>query len=122
MLNLDWNIYQGGASSARDEAQRTQTNIAYSKLAYSKLVVKTEVTNAYINLDSVKDSVVLSKSLLDASKEKFDQAGQRYEHGLSDYIELQQARQGYIDAAAKLVINYYNYFDAIAILDNAIGK
>ena len=122
MINLNWNIYQGGASFARDEAQKIQTNISHSELTFSKLGIKTEVTNAYINLNSVKDSVILSKSLLDASKEKFTQAGQRYEHGLSDYIELQQARQGYIDASASLVVNYYNYFDAIAILDNVIGK
>jgi len=122
MVNLNWNIYKGGSSDARDEAQKIQTKIAYSELAFTKLSIKTEVTNAYINLDSAKDSVELSKSLLEASKEKFTQASQRYEHGLSDYIELQQARQGYIDASATLVNNFYNYFDAIAILDNAIGK
>lgn len=122
LVNLNWNLYTGGASSARNEIQKIQTSISTSELMLSKLLVKTDVTNAYINLNSVKDSVVLSKSLLEASKEKFEQAGQRYEHGLSDYIELQQARQGYIDAAGTLINNYYNYFDAMAILDNAIGK
>ena len=70
----------------------------------------------------MKDSVELSQSLLTASEEKFDQAQKRYEHGLSDYIELQQARQGYIDAKSSLVVDYYNYYNAIAVLDNAIGK
>jgi len=122
MINLNWNIYKGGSSVARDEVQKIKTKIAYSELAFTKLKIKSEVTNAYINLDSVKDSVILSKNLLIASKEKFKQASKRYEHGLSDYIELQQARQGYIDASATLVNNYYDYFNAIAILDNAIGR
>ena len=122
MVNLNWNLYKGGSSNARNQTQKIQTKISYSELTFTKLNIKTEVTNAYINLDSAKDSVKLSINLLEASKEKFIQAGQRYEYGLSDYIELQQARQGYIDASAGLVNNYYNYFDAIAILDNAIGK
>ena len=70
----------------------------------------------------MKDSVELSQSLLEVSDEKFDQASKRYEHGLSDYIELQEARQGYIDSKASLVVNYYNYYSAVAVLDNSIGK
>jgi len=80
------------------------------------------VTQAYINLQRVQDSFELSQSLLKVSKEKFHQASQRYEHGLSDYIELQQARQGYIDAKALLVADYYNYYIAKAYMDNAIGR
>ena len=59
---------------------------------------------------------------MNVSNEKFDQASKRYEHGLSDYIELQEARQGYINAMATLVVDYYDYYIAIAALDNAIGK
>ena len=53
--------------------------------------------------------------------EKFHQAQKRYENGLSDYIELQQARQSYIDAKSSLVIDYYNYYDALARMYNVIG-
>ncbi len=70
----------------------------------------------------MRDSVELSQSLVEVSNEKFDQAGKRYENGLSDFIELQQARQGYIDSMASLVVDYYDYYDAVAVLDNAIGK
>lgn len=40
----------------------------------------------------------------------------------SDYIELQQARQGYINSKASLVVDYYNFYSALAVLENAIGK
>ena len=122
MINMNWNLYEGGSNSAREQTQKIQTKISNSQYLYAKLNVKTEVTNAYINLNKVKDSVILSQSLLNASKEKFAQAEKRYEYGLSDYIELQQARQGYIDSAASLIIDYYDYFVAIAILDKSIGK
>ena len=121
-INLDWNIYQGGATDAATQEKKIKVDIANSNLAYSKLLIKTKTTQAYINVHKAKDSVELSQSILKVSSEKFEQASKRYENGLSDFIELQQARQGYIDAMALLVIDYYNYYKAVAILDNAIGR
>lgn len=121
-VDLSWNIYQGGSTDALTQEKIINKQISESNLAYSKLSIKTEVTQAYITMFKMRDSVELSQSLLEVSNEKFDQAGKRYENGLSDFIELQQARQGYIDAMASLVIDYYSYYSAIATLDNAIGK
>lgn len=121
-LNLDWNIYEGGATSANSQEKQILIDISKSEMQNSKLLIKKETTQAFINVYKMKDSVELSQSLLEVSADKFDQAGKRYEHGLSDYIELQQARQGYIDSKAFLVVDYYNYYSAIAILNNAIGK
>jgi len=122
LVNLNWNLYEGGKTSALDEETRINTFIESSRLRDVKLIIKEQATRAYINLNKMKDSVKLSQSLLGISKEKFTQAQKRYQHGLSDYIELQEARQGYIDAMAGLVVDYYNYYNAIAILDNAIGR
>lgn len=121
-VNLNWNLYQGGASSSK--VQKSKLNAAASNYALQdlKLSVKKEVTSEYINVARKKDTFTLSHSLLIVSSQKFEQASKRYEHGLSDYIELQQARQDYIDAKAGLVIDYYNYYIAKANLDNAIGK
>ena len=121
-LNLDWNLYQGGSTSAAVEEQKINVSISTSELQNAKLSIKKATTEAYINVEKTKDAVELSQSLVEVSNEKFDQAGKRYEHGLSDYIELQQSRQGYIDAKATLVVNYYAHYQAIADLDNAIGK
>jgi outer membrane protein len=121
-LSLDWNVYQGGASKALIEEQIIQENISASRLEFLKLQIKKEVTEAYINLNESHDRVELSQALLEASAEKFTQAQKRYENGLSDYIELQQARQSYIDSKSSLVIDYYSYYDALAKMYHAIGK
>ena len=122
LLNLDINLYQGGATDAKTQEKNINVEIANANIVYTKLLIKTEATQAFINLNRSKDSVELSQSLLNVSEEKFEQASKRYEHGLSDFIELQQSRQGYIDAMASLVVTYYNYYGALATLDNAIGK
>ena len=121
-INFDWNLYQGGSTTDKTQEKRIQTAITESELINLKLTIKDEVAQAFINVYKAKDSVELSQSLLEVSEEKFDQAQKRYEHGLSDYIELQQARQGYIDSMSSLIVNYYNYYKAIAVLDNAIGR
>jgi outer membrane protein len=121
-VNLDWNIYAGGSTNARYQEKKINLNIANDTLNDLKLNIKKETTEAYINVSRNKDSVELSQSLLEVSAKKFNQASKRYEYGLSDYIELQQARQGYIDAKASLIVAYYDYYTAVAYLDNAIGK
>jgi len=121
-IDLDWNLYQGGASDALQEERKAQTSAAKSELIYTKLKIKSITTQAYISVNRAKDSVQLAQSILEVSNEKFEQASKRYENGLSDFIELQQARQGYIDAMASLVVDYYDYYIAVAYLDNAIGK
>ena len=121
-LSLNWNLYEGGATKANTQLTKIQKDIASTQLRDNLLQIKQEVTNAYIGVERSKDSLELSQSLVSVSNEKFDQASKRYEHGLSDFIELQQARQGYIDAKASLVIDYYNYYIAKAYLDNAIGR
>ncbi len=120
--NIDWNLYQGGATSALTQEKQIQESIAQTDLEYTKLSIKTATTTAYINVNKTKDSVELSQEILKVSNEKFDQAGKRYEHGLSDFVELQQSRQDYIDAMASLVVDYYDYYIAVADLDNAVGK
>jgi outer membrane protein len=121
-VNLDWNIYEGGATDASTQEKLLELQIANSQLNNSQLAIKKEITDSYINVARTKDSVELSQNLVEVSNEKFIQSEKRYEHGLSDYIELQQSRQDYIDAKAKLIINYYKYYQSIAYLDNAIGK
>ncbi len=122
MLNLNWNIYQGGATDSKTQEKSINATISSVQLANTKLIIKASVTDAYINVYKSKDTVELAQSLVDISNEKFDQASKRYEHGLSDYIELQEARQGYINSKAILVVDYYDYYIAVAKLDNAIGK
>ncbi len=120
--NLHLNIYKGGATDAATQEKKIDLQKAQTNLIYSKLLIKTQTTQAFINVNKTKDSVELSQNILKVSNEKFNQAGKRYENGLSDFIELQQARQTYIDAMTSLVLEHYNYYIAIAMLDNAIGK
>ncbi len=121
-VNLDWNLYQGGSSHATIQEKMIQEEISLAKLELLQLEIKKAVTKAYISLHESQDNVELAEALLDAATEKFTQAQKRYENGLSDYIELQQSRQDYINAKSSVVVDYYTYYDSLATMYNVIGK
>jgi outer membrane protein len=122
MLALNWNLFEGMKTDARVEEQRANVMRSSAQYRDAKLRIRQEVADAHIQVLKNRDSVKLSQSLADAAKEKFVQAQKRYENGLSDYIELQQARQGYIDATSNLIIHYYDFYIALALQDRAIGR
>ena len=119
---LNWNLFEGFQSQAAVESAKIEQLRAKTKREQLRLEIKREVVQAYLEVARTKDAISLSKEVANASEQKFDQAQKRYEHGLSDYIELQDARQGYIRSLNDLVIAYYDYFIALAKLDYAIGK
>jgi len=122
VLSAQWNIFSGFKTDAQSEEAKIALLRAKALLESAKLSIKEEVDNAYIYLYKNRDALKLSQSLSVAAKEKHIQAQKRYEHGLSDYIELQQARQNYIDSLASLVVSYYDYYRSLAQLDRSIGR
>lgn len=121
-VDLKWNLFEGFKTDAQTEQAKVTLLQTTSQYEAAKLQVRKETENANIYVFKARDNVKLSESLANAAKEKFDQAQQRYEHGLSDYIELQEARQDYINSLSVLVTNYYDYYIALANLDRVIGR
>ena len=121
-INLKWNLFGGMRTVAKTEQAKLTLLQEHSSFDDAKLRVRQETNNAYIILRKTDSNVKLSEELVEAAKEKFEQAQKRYEHGLSDYIELQEARQSYINSQADLVSNYYEHYISMASLDRAIGR
>ena len=119
---FEWNLFKGFQSDAAVNNRTIEYLRAETKREQLKLKIKREVIASYLEVKRSKDAIALSEEVADASLQKFEQAQKRYEHGLSDYIELQDARQGYIRSLSDLVVAYYDYFIALARLDYAIGK
>jgi len=121
-VSLEWNLYSGSSTSAQTQEAKIIIMRAEADLENARLRIQKEVNDAYIQVNKQLDDTKLSESLSIASKEKYHQVEKRYEYGLADYIEMQQARQSYINAKARLAQSYYNYYTAMALLDNAVGK
>lgn len=121
-VNLKWNLFGGLRTLAKTEEAKVALMQERARYDEARLRIRQEASSADIALLKSDANVKLSEALSKAAKEKFDQAQRRYENGLSDYIELQEARQSYINANANFVSSYYDYFIALAALDRAIGR
>ncbi len=121
-LNLNWNVFSGLQTNALSQEATMNVLQARAESMQEKLRIKLQVDQSFIYVLKNRDSVKLTENLSIAAKEKFNQAQQRYEQGLSDFIELQEARQGYITALSNLVISYYDYFISISTLQHATGE
>ncbi len=117
-----WNLFSGHQTDASVQQAKINTMRAASRVDEVRLLIKRQVIESHLGVLRNKDAVVLSESVAKASAKKFDQARKRYENDLSDYIELQDAQQGYIHSLGELVVSYYDYYIAIAQLDFSVGR
>ncbi len=121
-VTLNWNLFKGFRSEAAIKQSKIEQLRRLATQEQLRLKIKREVVQSYLEVKRSKDAIKLSKQVANASLQKFEQAQKRYEHGLSSYIELQDARHGYIRSLNDLVVAYYDYYIALAKLDFAIGK
>jgi len=121
-LNMNLNLFNGYQTHSKEEEAKVNMLKAYAQEKSIRLAIKQEVVNAYISLKMSKENIALNEQILQTAKQKFQQAQKRYENGLNDFIELQNAQQDYIDALITLNNSYYDYFISLAMLDYAIGR
>jgi outer membrane protein len=121
-VQMNWNLFSGYQTDARVQEAKIAVLKASSRHQGVKLAIKRQVVDSYIGVRRSKKNVNLSESIAKASLKKFDQAQKRYENDLSDYVELQDAQQGYIESLSRLVTAYYDYYIALSQLDHSIGK
>ncbi len=121
-VQMNWNLFSGYQTDAKVQEAKIAVLKASSQQQAVKLAIKRQVVDSYIGVRRSKKNVDLSESIAKASLKKFDQAQKRYENDLSDYVELQDAQQGYIQALSDLVTAYYDYYISLAQLDHSIGR
>ena len=121
-VDLKWNLFAGQQTDASVQEAKISAMKAASQVDRVRLKIKREVIEARLYVMRMKDAVILSESISKSSEKKYMQAKKRYENDLSDYIELQEAQQGYIRSLSELVVSYYDYYIAVAQLDYAVGR
>ena len=121
LLFLDWRLFEGYRQRARIEQAKIAHRRSEVMLEAVRLDIKQEVMDAYLELKQAVDSFEMSSELVALNLKRYTQAKRRYEYGLADYIELQNARQGYLRALQERVAAYYDYYIAEARLEYSMG-
>lgn len=104
-----------------DEAN-TQLDTAIENINLIEKNIFFEVQDAYINMVQLEKQIPLYKNRVYQALENFELADGRYGAGLSNFIELQDARNQYLNSQQEYIQTIYNYNIAKAKLEVAMGE
>lgn len=118
---LSFPIFDGGANRARVNQARADEEKAEIALAQITLAVQREVTEAYLNVRAAEKTLETAKKNVELAQEVFRIASLRYESGVGTPLELSDANVQLVRARTSLVNAIYGYWEAVAVLQRAVG-
>ncbi len=106
----------------RIKESKSQLEIAERNVDLVKQNIYFEVQSAYINMIQLEKNIPLMQTKVKQTLENYELADARYEVGLGNFIELQDAKENYNNAQRDYVQNIYNYNVALTNLQTAMGE
>ena len=119
---VKWDIFTGFSSEAKVKEYLAKLTRSKADLRDVQLQITQEVINAYLEVKKSEDSTKMQLLSVDLATQNLSLAQQRYQAGLSDMIELNDAKLGYTKSKGDLVDTYYGYLLSIAKLNYVTAK
>ncbi len=121
VLVLSVPIWDSGITRAREAQARDELAIAQIRLQQVKEGVALEVRQAYLNLQDAQKRLAVAQKGLAQATEALRLARIRFEAGVSPQLEISDAELAFTQAQTNLVNAQFDYLDAYAALQRAIG-
>lgn len=118
-LNLNSSINIKRVKHEIDNA-KIQLDYAESEIGSRRLAIFCEVQDAYIKTVQLEKQIPLAEVKVRQALENLELSEGRYEVGIGDFIELQNARVNYTNACNSYVKLVYDYNIARATLENVM--
>ncbi len=128
VLSLAVPIFDGGISRARVEQARADVSTAQTNRRQAEDLVSLEVRQVYLNLLQSRDRISVANQALVQAREGFRLARVRYnagvssQAGISPLLEVSDAQAALTQAESNQVSALYDYNNARARLDKAVGR
>ncbi len=108
-LNLAWNLFNGGQN--KNSYNSKQAEAEAEKLKYLNLqnIIKSNISEAYLNLLKNKEKLISTKQEIFASKEALRLARLRYEVGISTLKDVLIRQKELTISQSKNIDAIYNY-------------
>ena len=106
----------------RIKESEAQLRIAEQNVDLIKQNIYFQVQNAYINMMQLEKNIPLLQTKVRQTLENYELADARYEVGLGNFIELQDAKENYNNAQRDYVQTIYKYNVALTDLHTAMGE
>lgn len=109
-------------TNLRIKESKAQLEIANQNVELVKQNIYFDVQNAYINMIQLEKNIPLLQTKVKQTLENYELADARYEVGLGNFIELQDAKENYNNAQRDYVQTIYKYNVALTDLQTAMGE
>lgn len=120
-LNLEWNIFDNGVTNAQVRQLDAQVQAAKSQAEQTKETVTLEVYQAYTDLISVEQNIGTTKIAVSKAEEDYHIAQIRYIEGVDTNLAVTDAQEKFTRARTNYYSALYQYREAKAALDKAMG-
>jgi outer membrane protein len=121
-VQLTWPIFSGFQTRGEVAEVKARIKQTRAQLDQSKLLVIQQVSQAYLILGETEESIATAEVALRQALENMDLAEGRYRTGVGDAIEYTDAQVTLTSAKSTLVQASYNYLQALADLERALGR
>ena len=117
-----WNIYDGGAVTAKTKQAKAQARELLFMLDDMKNVIKMEVTQSRLNLRSAESRKAAALRRLAEAEEDYRIAVKRYDANVGTNLDMLDARLSLINSRTELIDTIYDIKTSKAELFFAMGK
>lgn len=115
-------LYEGGLTRARVKQAKEDEEVAKIRLDQATLGVELEVKQAFLNLETASKLIEVAESNVAKAKEALRLANLRYENEIGTQLEVSDAELQYARAMTSLAAARFDYRDAWARMQRAVGK
>jgi outer membrane protein TolC len=115
-------IFEGGLTRARVGHARQEEAKAENALNQINLAVEVDVRQAYLNVVASRKIIESAEKNVDVAREALRLANLRYREGIGTPVEVSDATALYTRARSAHVSAVYDYWNAVADLQRAVGS
>lgn len=114
-------VFNGFHREQRVQEAVAARNDARHNERAQELVLETEITGAYLNLNAARRTVALQERTVASAREAMRFAQERYRVGLNTFVDVAQARADRERAENDRIAAIYDYHRAYSALEAAVG-
>ncbi len=116
-IKFSWNIFDGGLIRQNYFSLKEKTNELKDDLIQSKIEIKKQLLDSFINLEIAKKNILLSFEQLNSAKETLEISLKRMEAGLATQREIVNAQADVAEADSNFINAITDYNTNLATLE-----
>jgi outer membrane protein len=121
-VGVSWNLFNGFSDHVDYQTSKLQLKNARLELENYQRTMRSDIRNLFNSYNAILEVVEIDKKNLEAAREEYRLADERYRLGSGTSLELREAQVNLTEAEQILVAAEYNAIITYIELSEAVGK